>query len=333
MASSSNKSKAKMANGALNIVILVPPQAQPLDVTGPLAAFREAHRQTQGEVRYGVKLMSMTGRRTLEIDGMTLVADLSLDDGHVEADTLLVAGTHDYHQARGMPQVSRWLNQMAPKVRRLGSVCTGAFFLAEAGLLKGHRATTHWQQADELASLYPDANVEPDAIYVQDGNLCTSAGITAGIDMALKLIEDDHGRELALKIARRLVVFLRRPGGQSQYSTHLAAQVSDESRIQSILHWILEHLEQDLSLPRLAEKGAMSVRSLSRFFREETGTTPGDFVESARVEAAQRLLEDSQMPLQKIAAQCGFTNVDLMRRAFLRKIGIGPSDYKKRFAV
>src|SRR6202044_1011357 len=177
-----------------------------------------------------------------------------------------------------------------------GSVCTGAFFLGAAGLLDGLSATTHWQHASELAERFPAALIEPDRIYVEDGALWTSAGVTAGIDLALKLIEDDHSRELALAVARRLVVFLKRPGGQSQFSAHLAAQIATEGRIQAVQHWVLEHLSLDLKLMTLAGRAAMSVRNFTRVFQTETGNPPAEFVEMARVDAARRLLEDSDTP-------------------------------------
>jgi transcriptional regulator GlxA family with amidase domain len=210
-------------------------------------------------------------------------------------------------------------------------VCTGAFFLGAAGLLDGLNATTHWQHAAELAERFPAAKVVPDQIYVEDGSLYTSAGVTAGIDLALKLIEDDHGRDLALMVARRLVVFLKRPGGQSQFSAHLAAQITNEGRIQSVQHWILDHLSLDLTLTSLAGRAAMSVRNFTRVFQNETGITPADFVEMARVDSARRLLEESDTPLQRVASRCGFASPDTMRRAFLRRIGTGPSDYRERF--
>jgi len=320
-----------MVTPPLSIVIAVPPKAQPLDVSGPLAAFREAYRQSAGDISYTVKLMSIDGTRQVAMDGMNITADLSINDPDIAIDTLLIAGTHAYQQAFDMPAFHQWLQRRTPTIRRYGSVCTGAFFLGAAGLLDGRQVTTHWQQASELAERYPKADVQADAIYIQDNALCTSAGITAGIDLSLKLIEDDYGRTLALNIARRLVVFLRRPGGQSQFSAHLAAQMATDSRIQHIQHWVLENIEADLSLPALATQAAMSVRNFSRVFRQETGNTPTNFVERVRVDAAKRWLEDTNMPLQKVASRCGFTNVDLMRRAFIRRIGIGASDYRLRF--
>jgi transcriptional regulator GlxA family with amidase domain len=227
--------------------------------------------------------------------------------------------------------VHAWLRRHAPRSRRHGSVCTGAFFLGAAGLLDGLNVTTHWRHAAEPAERFPAAKVTSDHIFVQDGSLWTSAGVTSGIDLALKLVEDDHGRDLALSVARRLVVFLKRPGGQSQFSAHLAAQIATEGRIQVVQHWILDHLPLELTAKTLASRAGMSLRNFERVFQREAGMTPADFVEVARVDSARRLLEDTDKPLQRVASISGFVNPDTMRRAFLRRIGISPSEYRERF--
>ena len=315
----------------ITVVIIAPANAQSLDISGPLAVFREANRQSGIHAKYDVKIMSTQKSKTVVMDGMTVVADASIYDWDAAIDTLLVAGTEDYKTESLNKDLQAWLKKSTATSRRYGSICTGAFFLGAAKLLDNKKVTTHWQQAQELSNTYPLAEVQPDDIYVQDGPLNTSAGVTAGIDLALKLIEDDNGKELALNVARRLVVFLKRPGGQSQFSAHLEAQIAEESRIQSVQQWILDNLDADLSIPVIAKRSAMSIRNFSRLFRNEAGRTPADFVESARVEKAKRLLEESETPLQKVAAFCGFTNVDTMRRAFLRRTGINPSDYRQRF--
>src|SRR5580692_9714351 len=263
--------------------------------------------------------------------GMSLVADGSIFDDEGAIDTLLVAGTPTYAQADAETAVHTWLRRQAPRSRRHGSVCTGAFFLGAAGLLDGLNVTTHWQHAAELAERFPAAKVTSDQIFVQDGSLWTSAGVTAGIDLALKLVEDDHGRDVALSVARRLVVFLKRPGGQSQFSAHLAAQIATEGRIQAVQHWILDHLPLELTVKTLASRAGMSLRNFKRVFQREAGMTPADFVEMARVDSARRLLEDTDKPLQRVASSSGFVNPDTMRRAFLRRIGISPSEYRERF--
>ncbi|MFC7398060.1 GlxA family transcriptional regulator [Chelatococcus sp. GCM10030263] len=313
------------------IALVVPPNAQSLDVSGPLDAFLEANRQSAGQAGYEVRLVATGGDRTVKAGGLSLVADTTIGEDDRPVDTLLVCGTPDYAQAYESTEVHAWLRRRSSEARRYGSVCTGAFYLGGAGLLDGRTATTHWQHATELAERFPAAQVVPDQIYVVDGALYTSAGVTAGIDLALKLIEDDCGRELALTVARRLVVFLKRPGGQSQFSAHLAAQIATEGRIQAVQHWILDHLSLDLSLAVLADRAAMSVRNFTRVFQSETGTTPADFVEMARVDAARRLLDDSDIPLQRVASRCGFGGPDTMRRAFMRRIGAGPADYRERF--
>jgi transcriptional regulator GlxA family with amidase domain len=313
------------------IAIVVPQNAQPLDIAGPLDAFLEANRQAPSKCNYAVRLLSIEPDRLVKAGNMSLLTDGSIFDDQEDIDTLLVASTPDYMQAYSAAAVHAWLRRLAPRTRRYGSVCTGAFFLGAAGLLDGLNVTTHWQHAAELAERFPEAKVAPDQIFVQDGALWTSAGVTAGIDLTLKLIEDDHGREVALSVGRRLVVFLKRPGGQSQFSAHLAAQVATESRIQAVQHWILDHLPMELGVTTLASRAAMSVRNFTRVFQEEAGMTPADFVEMARVDAARRLLEDTDKPLQRVASSCGFANPDTMRRAFLRRIGTGPSEYRRRF--
>lgn len=320
-----------MVAEAKTIVIVVPDNAQSLDISGPFDVFLEANRQAPEKANYHIRTLSVRRARTVRAGGISLVTDGSIQDDDGGIDTLLVAGTPDYQQAYQSNELHEWLRRRIPLTRRHGSVCTGAFFLAAAGVLDRHTATTHWQHAAELAERFPDVNVVPDQIYVEDGPLWTSAGVTAGIDLALKLIEDDHGRELALMVARRLVVFLKRPGGQSQFSVHLAAQIAAEGRIQSIQHWILDHLSLDLTLNALASRTAMSIRNFSRVFQQETGITPADFVEMARVDSARRLLEDTETPLQRVASSCGFANPDTMRKAFLRCIGTGPSEYRERF--
>lgn len=313
------------------IAIVVPPNAQSLDVSGPLDAFLEANRQAPGKCNYAVRLLSTSPDRTVLAGGMSLVADSSIFEDEEAIDTLLVAGTPTYALAYTDTAVHAWLRRHVPRSRRHGSVCTGAFFLGGAGLLDGLNVTTHWQHAAELAERFPAAKVNSDQIFVQDGPLWTSAGVTAGIDLALKLIEDDHGRDVALSVARRLVVFLKRPGGQSQFSAHLAAQIATEGRIQAVQHWILDHLPLELTAKSLASRAGMSMRNFTRVFQQEAGMTSADFVEMARVDSARRLLEDTDKPLQRVASSCGFANPDTMRRAFMRRIGTGPSEYRERF--
>jgi transcriptional regulator GlxA family with amidase domain len=227
--------------------------------------------------------------------------------------------------------VIAWLTAAARRSRRVASVCTGAFLLARAGLLDGRPATTHWASCKELARRYPSIRVEPDPIFVRDGDVMTSAGVTAGMDLALALVEEDLGRETALETARWLVLFLKRPGGQAQFSAQLAAQMADREPLRELQEWIPDNLDVDLSVPALARRACMSERNFARAFRRETGMTPAAYVETARVERARMALESGELPVETIARQAGFGTVETMRRAFGRRLGVSPLDYRNRF--
>jgi transcriptional regulator GlxA family with amidase domain len=262
---------------------------------------------------------------------MTLWCARTLHEVRGPLDTFVVAGgvgTVDVVQDSTVIEAVR---RLAPQTRRMSSVCTGAFVLAEAGLLDGRRATTHWGSCDLLARRYPAVHVDPDPIFVRDANTWTSAGVTAGIDMALAMVEDDLGREAALAVARRFVVFLKRPGGQSQFSALLAGQFAEQPPLRDLQVWVAEHLADDLTVEHLAAQVAMSPRNFSRAFRREVGVTPARFVERVRVEAARRRLEDSLASVDEIAVACGFGTAETMRRTFLRVLRVTPSDYRNRF--
>jgi transcriptional regulator GlxA family with amidase domain len=246
-------------------------------------------------------------------------------------DTLVVAGGAGTRRAAGDERVIRWVRSAARRSRRVTSVCTGAFVLAQAGLLDGRRATTHWEWCDALARLHPAVAVERDAIFVADGSVYTSAGVTAGMDLALALVEEDLGARAARDVAQQLVIFLRRPGGQSQFSSQLAALPAEHEPLRDLQAWIPANVGADLSVPALAERVAMSPRNFARTFRRETGMTPAAYVESVRVEQARIALEGSQAPVEAIASQCGFGTVETMRRAFHRRLGVGPAAYRSRF--
>lgn len=228
-------------------------------------------------------------------------------------------------------RVTDWLTAMAPRTRRYGSVCTGAFVLGKAGLLKDRRVTTHWQFASLLAERFPEAHVEGDRMFVRDGAMITSAGSSAAIDLGLSLVEEDLGREVALYVARRLVVFLKRPGDQSQFSVHLAAQAIDRSRLYNVQQYILNHPTADLSVTALAKIAAMSPRNFTRVFSQEVGISPSDYVDLTRIDVARFLLEGSRLSIASIAARSGFGSGRAMRRAFLSHVGVAPSDYRQRF--
>jgi transcriptional regulator GlxA family with amidase domain len=224
----------------------------------------------------------------------------------------------------------QWIIRLSPKVRRLGSICSGAFLLAETGLLDGRRATTHWAHAKEFTARFPKVLLDPDPIWLRDGNIYTSAGVTAGMDLALALVEEDLGSKVALAVARQLVLFLRRPGGQSQFSRLLEAQASARGPLREVLVWAVENLDKDLSVENLALHAAMSRRNFTRVFTAELGKSPAHYIEQLRIEAARQLLEDSWENLEQIAAASGFSSAELMRRAFLRLIGTTPSEYRER---
>ncbi|MEI6000751.1 GlxA family transcriptional regulator [Paraburkholderia bengalensis] len=315
----------------MRIALLVFPGVQMLDLAGPMDVFTEANCQLGDPNAYALLTVAPTLETLSASNGMRFLPDASIADAPCDIDTLLVAGSPRINEYEENGELIAWLVGQSRYVRRLGSVCSGAFLLARAGLLTGRRATTHWNSAARLAKNYPNVRVEPDHIFVKDGPVYTSAGVTAGMDLALALVEEDHGRGVALRVARELVMFVKRPGGQSQYSLHLAAQVTERSPLRDIQESILNDLSADLSVEVLAGRAGMSVRNFSRMFKRETGTTPGDFVEIARVQAARRMLEESDTPLKKVAYLCGFSDQNSLRRAFIRRLGVTPIEYRQRF--
>ena len=317
------------------IAILTFDGAQSLDVTGPLETFaiasaHAAERAPHAPRAYHVEVLAARPGPVRMNSGLRLVADRAYGRVQGGIDTLVVSGGDVAPAARDVV-LRRWLVRMAGRVRRLASVCSGSFILAEAGLLDGRCATTHWAGVPLMTRRYPRITVEPDSIFVRDGTVYTSAGVTAGIDLALALVEEDLGRSIALATARRLVVFLKRPGGQSQFSSHLAAQEVASGALRDLPAWIVDHLDEDLAVERLAARAAMSPRNFARVFRRETGMTPAKYVERARVEAARRRLEDGRDGLGEVAAACGFGSGEHMRRTFLRHVGVVPHDYRRRF--
>jgi transcriptional regulator GlxA family with amidase domain len=262
---------------------------------------------------------------------LRLLADRSFRAVRGDIDTLIVSGIDEPDDARRDPELIRWLARTAPRVRRVVGLCTGTFVLAEAGLLDGRRATTHWMDCDELARRFPAVTVERDPIYVRDRGIYTSAGATAGLDLVLALVEEDVGRRVALQVARRMVVFLKRPGGQAQFSAQLATQLAEREPLRELQAWIMEHPGAELSIDALARRVAMSPRNFFRVFVREIGMTPGRFVERVRVEAARRLLEETSRAIPDVAAACGFGTPEAMRVAFLRTLGVNPRSYRSRF--
>jgi transcriptional regulator GlxA family with amidase domain len=328
-----------LRNGVLpprEVAILVYPGVQSLDLTGPLEVFSGAQllldlAREDSRRGYHVSVISDDGAPLETSSGLRITPDASLSDAPTEIDTLIVAGGYGCLDATADTVLIDWLRQASAAARRTASVCTGAFLLAQAGLLDGRRASTHWAAAQELARRYPAVAVDPEPIFLHDGDVWTSAGVTAGMDLALALVEDDLDREMALTIARHLVLFLRRPGNQSQFSATLAAQQPDRAPLREAQRYAIENPAADLSVEAMAERAHMSSRHFARSFRAEVGLTPARYVEHVRLEAARRRLEDTSDPIGTVAAGCGFGTPETMRRVFLRALGIGPAEYRRRF--
>jgi transcriptional regulator GlxA family with amidase domain len=314
------------------IEVLAFPAVQLLDVTGPLQVFATANELVAeaGDARPYVLRVVAKGDPSVTTSAGLGIAAHPLPRSTAALDTLLIAGGPGIDAAAADPALVKWVRERASKARRVASVCTGAFLLATAGVLDGRRAATHWSYCAELARRFPAVRVEADPIFVRDGSVWTSAGVTSGIDLALALVEEDLGRAMALAVARYLVVFLKRPGGQAQFSTALSLQTA-EDRFGALHDWIGQHLADDIPLPVLARQAGMSERSFSRHYAEATGLTPVHAVERLRVEAAAQLLSESRLPVKRISQRCGFGSEETMRRSFARVLATTPQDYRARF--
>jgi transcriptional regulator GlxA family with amidase domain len=317
---------------ARRVVIVVFPDVQALDAIGPSEVFSQAQRAAP-QPAYELELVAPAAGPIRTSSGLVLVPDRSLEECRGAIDTLVVAGGLGVRDAARDERTISWLRLAARRSRRVSSVCTGAFLLARAGLLQGRRATTHWASCEALKRNYPTIEVDPDPIFVRDGNVYTSAGVTAGIDLALALVEEDLGRRAALDVARSLVLFIRRPGGQSQFSAGLAGQQAQRPSVRQLQDWIAEHLDEDLSVAALAARSFMSPRNFARVFAREVGRTPAVYIEALRLERARNLLETTDIQLEELARRCGFGTVETLRRAFARRLRVSPSDYRARFAT
>ncbi|HSV80922.1 MAG TPA: GlxA family transcriptional regulator [Ramlibacter sp.] len=314
--------------------IVVYPGFKALEAIGTMSVFEYAnvHLQRQGRPRgYDITLASSAVGPVPSDMLMTLQATKALDEPEVP-DIAIVVGARDIETAlANNPALVAWARNVAPQVKRLVGLCSGSFFLAAAGLLQGKEAATHWSVAGMLQARYPEVAVNADAIYVSAGRIWTSAGVTACIDLALALVEEDHGRALALEVARDLVVYLKRPGGQSQFSVHLASQTTTHPGIRSVQDWVLANLQEQFGVGDLARKAAMSERNFRRVFAKEVGAGPVQFIETARLEAARRLLEDGNLPLKSVARRVGLGSDQSLRKLFIRHLGVGPNEYRARF--
>jgi transcriptional regulator GlxA family with amidase domain len=316
---------------ARRVVFVAFPGVQILDVTGPMEVFSTATRFLD-TADYRAELVSTHGGPVHSSCGLEM-ATSSIVDLHGPLDTLVAAGGQNMDEPSDDQLLVEHLQRLASQAHRVTSVCSGAFLLAAAGLLDGRRATTHWAECDDLAQRYPEVEVDPDALYVQEGHVWTSAGITAGIDMALALVANDHGRRAAARVARQLVVYLRRSGGQSQFSTLLAAQSADSEPIRELLAWLPDHLADDLSVPALARRVNLSERQFSRRFKDEVSASPAEHVETLRLDAACRLLETTNNPIEEIARVCGFGVTETMNRVFRRRLNTSPGGHRRHFGA
>ena len=315
---------------ARQVVIVAVPPVRALDVFGPSEVFADANRLHGGTPSYRVTVVSAVSERLVESYSATpLHTDQIFREFRGSVDTLLVAGS--VGKMRYDADFLDWLRNQSAAARRFGSICTGALVLAKAGLLDGRRATTHWNWCEELARDYPKVKVDPTPIYVREGNCYTSAGVTAGIDLSLALVEQDLGRSIALQVAQMMVVFLRRPAGQSQFSATLNAQTSENHSLSDLIAWLPDNLEADLSIDGLAKRAAMSPRNFARLFRQEMGKTPGKHIEDLRLESARRQLESTSLSLAEVADACGLASAEILRRTFLRRMRVTPGQYRASF--
>jgi transcriptional regulator GlxA family with amidase domain len=313
-----------------DVVFVLYPGLQGLDLVGPAEVFAGANREL-GRDAYRVRIAALVAGVVPTHAGLGLVADTALADVRGAIDTLVVVGGQGTRDAVADQDLVAEVQRLARRARRVTSVCSGAFVLAVAGLLDGRRATTHWEVCDLLAASFPTVEVDPDPIFVQDGHVYTSAGVTSGMDLALALVEEDHGRDLALAVARRLVLFLRRPGNQSQFSASLAAQMAERDGLREAQRLVVDRPAGDWTVATLARAANLSERHFARCFADEVGVTPARYVEAVRIEAARRLLEETDHGVEAVAAAAGFGTAETMRRAFLRSVQASPTEYRNRF--
>jgi len=323
------------ATTPITVAFVAYPQMGLLDLSGAQTVFWAASKALAQRGLPGYRLLtaSLRGGLVSTVEGLSVDTSALAELGLAEIDTLVVPGAPDICETLDSHgDLAAWLNDAAPRVRRVASVCSGAFLLAKAGLLDGCRAATHWAMCENLQQRFPALEVDADAIFIQQGAVWTSAGVTAGIDLALALVEADCGREVSMQVARELVVYLKRPGGQAQYSTLLQLQTQDSPAFDELHLWLTENLgDAELTVERLAEQAKMSLRNFSRVYKERTGRTPAKAIELFRLEAAKRLLENSSRNIEQIARACGFADEERLRSTFQRHLSISPRDYRSRF--
>jgi len=324
-----------------NIVFLVIPDATLLDIAGPCEVFTQAMELSAQDMlkcnfEYQTHFLSLDKRKNVRTaSGMTIYCPENIKTFDLPIDTLIIPGVPNpiIGEYELPAYVLNWIKHQSGIVRRICSVCTGSFILAEAGILSGKRATTHWEKCATLSNRFPDISVDENPIFIKDGNIYTSAGISSGMDLALGLVEEDLGKTIALEVARQMVLYLKRPGSQSQYSSVLTHQNTDYKPIMDVCNWIGEHLQEVITVERLSEKTSMSPRNFARVFVRETGITPARYVDKLRVETACRYLVDTNLSLKEIAMHCGLGSPDNMRKVFLKSIRISPLEYRKNFGT
>jgi transcriptional regulator GlxA family with amidase domain len=322
--------------GRQRFVVVTHLGANSLEYMGPIQVLEEANffleRMGRSDLCYDVEVVSTQTGVVYETKGLKVVADTPYHRLRGNVDTLMFQAVAEDEGCLADERFLAWVRQMSKRVRRMTSICVGTFVLAEAGLLEGRRATTHWVACEDFRRRYPTVKLDPDPIYVKDGNIYTSAGSTSGLDLTLALVEEDFGKEFARRVAQGLVMFLRRPGNQAQFSVHLSTKFPDEQRIQEVQTYVAENSNADLSVEALARRIGMSLRNFSRVFAREVGMTPGRFVELSRLEKARQSLEQSELPISQVADQCGYGTSDGLRLAFERHVGVSPRAYRQRFA-
>lgn len=322
-----------------HIVIIAPPYTSILDVAGPLEVFAKAADYINMyiphvDASYTTHVIAtQTSKVVNTSSGLPIVCEGSISSINYHVDTVLVAGIPNAPTNMVDKKILQWLREQSKTIHRIASICAGAFILAEAGILDGRRATTHWRVCEKLAKHYPTIQVESDPIFIKDDNVYTSAGISTGMDLSLAMVEEDFGRDVAVSVARQLVLYLKRPGNQSQFSNILSYQNVDYEPIRKVQDWIIDHLDEPLTVETLAEKASMSPRNFARVFLRETGITPSKYIEKLRLEAARRRLEETKLTLEEISTECGVGNADGLRRLFLRHMKTTPSDYRRNFGT
>jgi transcriptional regulator GlxA family with amidase domain len=319
---------------ARRVLIVAFPGVELLDVAGPASVFTTASTLARrGQPGYQVEIAALKSGPIRTQGGLLLHASLRLDRVREPVDTLLVPGGPVTVPPDAEPALPPHLRRLAGSCRRVASVCTGSFLLARAGLLEGKRATTHWIASQELQRQHPRCEVLADRIFVQDGRVWTSAGVTSGMDLALALVEEDHGREVARNVAQLLVMYLHRPGGQSQFSVQLSSQWASRAPVREVQEWLPDHLREELSIEALAHRAAMSPRNFARAFRAEVGVTPAKYIERLRLEVARASLESTRQTIKEIATEVGFGTLETMHRVFKRALGVTPAEYRRRFSA